>query len=299
MCDGQPADDCDVMNLAEFENTLKDRLAKLEDQFLEINDVLNTKKEAFTKMYRENPKISHEEAVSLLKLTNEAFNPSHVEGSDLNEINKQLIQLREQLVQQQQIADEAEEMRRAAEKQNEELQSVLDNLELEKSNLAEELREMKKSSLNLKNEIEELTVDLEAVTSSKSAADDEIKRLEELLHETQTRLQDAKRDAEQARKTKLRGLLRETQIRIQDAQCIKAEQAGENEIFEGKHTDAESNPGPSAEVPVESTETTPITESKQTIVCDGFSDDNVDVTVSSCKRRVKCNNYGYCFLDHP
>ena len=45
-------------------------------------------------------------------------------------------------------------------------------------------------------------------------------------------------------------------------------------------------------------------ESKQTIVCNGFSDNNKDVTVSSCKRRVKCNylttrNNGYCFLDHP
>ena len=41
---------------------------------------------------------------------------------------------------------------------------------------------------------------------------------------------------------------------------------------------------------------------KQTIICDSFSDDNVDVTVSICKRRVKSNGnggYGYCFLNRP
>ena len=88
MCDGQPADDCDVMNLAEFENTLKHQLAKLDDQFSAIANVLKAKKEAFAKMYRENPKISHDEAVSLLQLTNEAFNPTHPEGSNLNVTQK-------------------------------------------------------------------------------------------------------------------------------------------------------------------------------------------------------------------
>ena len=53
---------------------------------------------------------------------------------------------------------------------------------------------------------------------------------------------------------------------------------------------------------VETVKTSPITESKQTIICDSFSDDNYNVTVSSCRRSVKSNGYGYygyCFLNHP
>ena len=52
---------------------------------------------------------------------------------------------------------------------------------------------------------------------------------------------------------------------------------------------------------VETVETAPIIESKQTIICDSFSDDNFNVTVSSCRRSVKSNGvgyYGYCFLNH-
>ena len=44
LCDGQAADDCDIMNLAEFETTLNDRMAKLDDQFETINEMLKTKK---------------------------------------------------------------------------------------------------------------------------------------------------------------------------------------------------------------------------------------------------------------
>ena len=234
MCDGQPADDCDVMNLAEFQNTLKYRLEKLDDQFLAIADVLKAKKEAFAKMYRENPKISHDEAVSLLQLFTEAFNPNNPEeGSALNTMQNQLIKLQEQLAHQQRIAAEAEEARRGAEElirgaeeKNEELQSVLNIVELEKSNLGEELEEMKKSSLNLKNDIEKLTRDLKAVT------------------------------------VKLR--------------CVSS---SKSEVDGNKQNQ----------------------KSKQTIICDSFSNDNYDATVSSCKRRVEVDDYtyGYCFLDHP
>lgn len=46
-------------------------------------------------------------------------------------------------------------------------------------------------------------------------------------------------------------------------------------------------------------------ETKQSIVCNSFSDDNEGVTVSSCKRSVKVktgsdwDTWGYCFLNHP
>ena len=45
--------------------------------------------------------------------------------------------------------------------------------------------------------------------------------------------------------------------------------------------------------------------SKQTLVCESFSDDNCKVTVSSCRRSVKGIDYagdhffGACFLKHP
>ena len=61
MCDGQPADDCDIMNLAEFETTLSDRMAKLDDQFATITEMLKTKKDALKAIYRKDPRISHDE----------------------------------------------------------------------------------------------------------------------------------------------------------------------------------------------------------------------------------------------
>ena len=58
LCDGQAADDCDIMNLAEFETTLNDRMAKLDDQFETINEMLKTKKEALMAIYRKDPRIA-------------------------------------------------------------------------------------------------------------------------------------------------------------------------------------------------------------------------------------------------
>ena len=70
-CDGKAADDCDLMNLTEFETALNKRLETLNEQFSRISDVLKMKKEAFVEMYRKNPKISHDELVSFLQATNE------------------------------------------------------------------------------------------------------------------------------------------------------------------------------------------------------------------------------------
>ena len=136
MCDGQAADDCEIFTLIEIESTLNDQLAKLDDQFAVINDILKAKKEDFIKMYRANPIRSQDEAVLQLQKTLEVFNP-----------------------------------------------------------------------MNPK-EIPELEA-------------------------------------------------------------------------------------------VETVETSPITESRQTIICDSFSENNHYVTVSSCGRSVMGNGYGYCFLNHP
>ena len=54
---------------------------------------------------------------------------------------------------------------------------------------------------------------------------------------------------------------------------------------------------------VETVQPTPVTERKETIVCQSFSDDEEYVTVSNGKRSVKHNGgylgLGYCFLKHP
>ena len=75
MCDGQAADDCEIFTLAQVESTLNDRLAKLDDQFAVINDILKAKKEDFIKMYRSNPMTSYDDAVDRLQRTLESFNP--------------------------------------------------------------------------------------------------------------------------------------------------------------------------------------------------------------------------------
>ena len=77
MCDGQAADDCDFMNLAEFETTLKNRLTKLDDQFATLNEILNLKKEALIKLYRKNPRNSHDETFLRLQAFIEAFDPTN------------------------------------------------------------------------------------------------------------------------------------------------------------------------------------------------------------------------------
>ena len=84
MCDGEAADNCDLMNLTEFETTLNNRLAKLDDQFSAISDILKAKKQIFTEMYRKDPRISHDEEVSCLLLANKS-NMNLKEISDAQE----------------------------------------------------------------------------------------------------------------------------------------------------------------------------------------------------------------------
>ena len=75
MCNGEVADDCHIINLTEFESTLDDQLAKLDDQFAIINGMLKAHKEGFILLYRTNPWISQDEAVERLRETLESFNP--------------------------------------------------------------------------------------------------------------------------------------------------------------------------------------------------------------------------------
>ena len=101
------------MKLAVFETTLNDRLTKLNDQFSTIQDILETKKEAFIEMYRKDPRISYDDAVSLLQRINEDFDPSYPERErQLTKLQEQLSNLQQQLTQHQEIAAEAEETKR-------------------------------------------------------------------------------------------------------------------------------------------------------------------------------------------
>ena len=113
ICDGQPANDCDIINLTEFEAAFNDRLSKLDDQFSRINDALKRKKNALIEIYRRNPKICHDEAATLLQTINESFDPANPEnGFKRDAMQEQLVQLQKQLEQHQAGATEAEEFRK-------------------------------------------------------------------------------------------------------------------------------------------------------------------------------------------
>ena len=93
MCDGQPADNCAFMKLTEFETAFNDRLSKLNEQFLTISDVLQAKKEVFIQMYRKDPRISHDDAVSYLQAVNESFDPTNPpKRPERNAMPEQLLQ---------------------------------------------------------------------------------------------------------------------------------------------------------------------------------------------------------------
>jgi len=74
MCDGQPATDCEIMSLTEFNSKLNDQLTKLDDQFAVINEELKLKKEAFIEMYKKDPRFSQDVAVSNLHQQIKDFN---------------------------------------------------------------------------------------------------------------------------------------------------------------------------------------------------------------------------------
>lgn len=415
------------MNSTEFEAALNDRLSKLDDQFSRINDALKGKKDALIEMYRRNPKICHDETVTLLQTINESFDPVNPEnGSKRDAIQEQLVQFQQQLAQQQEVASEAEEMRRKVERRldeeklknqtlfeaiinlqayekdlelqleekeaacqelqsakislgtkwdqqqedliqtnnnlvktqrektnqerrlnelesslyeterrNEELQSAFHNEKREKSNLVGEL---KKINLNLQDEIEKLardsnedseallsifrifeTEDFEARASEagdsealNSEADVEIRRLEGNLKEIQTQLQrrneelQSALDNEASEKWYLVKELEETnevksnvhaenEKRINDLIfIISTKSKADDEIKRLERILQETK--------ADSMRMQALKETKQIIVCRSFSDDNTSVDVSSCKRSVLHNDddwWGYCFLNHP
>ena len=95
---------------------------------------------------------------------------------------------------------------------------------------------------------------------------------------------------------------------LEDAERIKNEQTKRIETLEQDLEVANSNLGdliaknePLTRA-VETVQPASVMERKQTIVCQSFSDDNKNVTVSNGKRSVKYNgdgyDDGYCFLKH-
>ena len=279
MCDGQTTDDCDFMNLVEFENTLEDRLAKLNDQFSTIDEVLKAKKESFIKMYRKDPRISNNEAITFLLKKLDALDFTYP-GEVVEPYAMQ-----KQLAEQQKIATEAEEM-------NMQLQQLLEHEEKNRQ-LNDANKNLQAFQQSLKDELEEKEFARRKLELEKIALDKKFNQKEEDSRRLNRRLQ-------------------ETQTRLQDAELVKIEQTRKIEKLERDSKDAYLNRGaPSAQkAPVGAVETKPIIESTQTIVCDSFSDDNCNVTVSKPKRgvfkskgwSVKNNGIGYhsyCFLNHP
>ena len=428
------------MNLTEFEAAFNDRLAKLDDQFSTINDVLKVKKEAFVEMYRRNPKICHDEAVSLLQTTNESFDPTNPGvGLERDAKREQLTHLQEQLAEQHEIATEAEELKRQLadqkaqlenkchgleqrldeekvksqtlfeaiinlqayekdlesqleekeearhkleseknslekkwdrrqedlvqtndklvktqkeltdqEKRNDELQSALDNVAREKSNL---IGELQKVNSDLQDEIEKLTRELdedsEALLSifrifetedfeaRASEAEDsealdsetgsEIRRLKGNLKEIQTQLQKRNEelqsalDNEASEKSSLimelvetnkvkSNLHAENQKMTNDLIALTSTKSEADDqikrlkrIINLDETQAQLRDAEFAKAQ-QTIRKHALKETKQIIVCRSFSDDNTSVDISSCKRAVRHNDddwWGYCFLDHP
>ena len=279
LCDGQAADGCDFMNLVEFETTQKQRLAKLDDQFSTIDKVLKAKKEAFIRMYRKDPRISNDEAISYLLTTLEVLDLTNRE-----EIKVQNT-MQNQLTKQRKIADEAVEM-------NMQLQQLLEHQEEKNQMVHDANKNLEACQQDLQNQLQESEVSRRRLESEKTALDKKFNQKEE----------DYRR---------LNRLLQETQTRLQDAELVKAEQTRKIDKLERDSKDAYLNRGaPSAQkAPVGALETKQIIGNKQTIVCDRFSDDNYQVTVSKLKQgffkskvwSVKTNGavYGYCFLKHP
>ena len=186
MCDGQAAGGCDVMNLAEFENTLKDRLAKLDEQFAAMADILKTKKEDFIEMYRKDPRICHDEAVLCL-LTNPDEQP------DRNAMQEQLLQqqeqmaaLQEQLAQQQHIAAEADEMRRQLADRKTQLEDLHVELEQRLEEGQEENRKLYKANRkiqachqNVEGQLEEEKNARQRLELEKTLLDTNLKELQQ------------------------------------------------------------------------------------------------------------------------
>ena len=118
MCGGQPADNCDFMKLHEFKYNLNVRLKKVKKQFATIHDVLEgflvegflveAKKEALIEIYRKDPRISHDDAVSSLQRTIEAFDLLRPEKELQTLMQQQLVEQQKQLAQQQVIINQLE-----------------------------------------------------------------------------------------------------------------------------------------------------------------------------------------------
>ena len=75
MCDGIAANDCDIISLTEYESILNDQLVKLDDHFNEIDGELKIKKASFVNLLRNEPRISRDEDILILKQKIQNFRP--------------------------------------------------------------------------------------------------------------------------------------------------------------------------------------------------------------------------------
>ena len=362
-CDGQPADDCELMNLAEFETALNDRLAKLDDQFSTISDVLKVKKEAFIEMYRKNPKISRDEAVTFLQTTTESFDPANPEvrfernamEEQLIQQQKQLVQLQEQLARQQEVSAEAEELRIQLADQKAELEHDCQGLEQrlheekeKNQTLFEAIKNLQAREKDLESQLEEKEVARQKLVSEKISLENKWDRRQEDLVQTNNKLVETQQELtnQEQRLNELQSSLSAAEKQNEELQSLldsKVEEISNlekelREINEAKfnleveneklNDDLKAMTSSKSETDgkiKELEETFQETQSRlqdaervnaqqtlrinklQPVVCNGFSDDNFNVTVSSNRRSVKSTSLGsshrlhgsYCFLNHP
>ena len=294
MCDGQPADDCDFMNLIEFKTTLHNRLANLDEQFDTINNVLKTKKDAFIELYRKDPRISYDEVVSRLQTTFEAFNPTNPDEAE------EAKRLADQL-----LADQKTQLEYMCTKLKERL-----NKEEEKSE--KRLEANKNLRKSLEGQIKEQKVARQKLESENASLDKKLKILvkqeqiqfNDKLAKTsweKTNLEQRLREKEQCLR-KLQSSLSGTEIQNEELQSVLVE---ELKTMEKITIDLKTVIPTTSDVDAKILRLSELFQQiqarlKQTIVCESFSDDNVKVTISKCKRSVKGYiDLGYCFLNHP
>ena len=78
MCDGQVANDCDIISLVKYESMLKEQMKIVDDEFkeitVEINEVLNAKKKSLIERYRKDPRIQNDGLKNMKKIIKNSIN---------------------------------------------------------------------------------------------------------------------------------------------------------------------------------------------------------------------------------
>lgn len=83
MCDGEAAEDCEIINYAEYESLVNDQTVKLNEKFSILAHEMDVKKEACVETCRKDPRISFDDTL------NNFFSQVQKIIQDLNLIQKE------------------------------------------------------------------------------------------------------------------------------------------------------------------------------------------------------------------